>query len=74
MRLGVIAETLVERLALRWNAVPEPLLETQMAFCMARSVMAGVKLGLFEAAADRARPAGEIASECGTPLQPPKSC
>ena len=50
MRLGVIAESLIERLALRFHSVPEPLLETQMAFSMARSIMAGVKLGLFEAA------------------------
>ena len=66
MRLGVIAENLVEKLVLRVNAAPEPLLETQMAFSMARSIMTGVKLGLFEAVAERSRSAGEIASECGT--------
>jgi hypothetical protein len=47
MRLGVIAETFIERLVLKSNTAPEPLLETQMAFSMARSIMAGVKLGLF---------------------------
>jgi SAM-dependent methyltransferase len=64
--LGVIAEGLVERLVLRSNAAPEPLLETQLAFSMARSIMAGVALGVFEAAAERARSAAEIAAECGT--------
>jgi SAM-dependent methyltransferase len=66
MRLGVIAENIIERLVLRSNAVPEPLLETQMAFCMARSIMAGVKLGLFEAAGDGALSAEDLAKTCGT--------
>lgn len=32
MRLGVMAENLIERLILKSNAVPERLLETQIAF------------------------------------------
>ncbi len=66
MRLGVIAESILERLALRFHSVPEPLLETQMAFSMARSIMAGVKLGLFEAVSGGARSAAGIAKSCGT--------
>lgn len=66
MRLGVIAESIVERLVLRSNAVPEPLLETQIAFSMARSIMAAVKLGVFEAASQSARSAADIAKACGT--------
>jgi SAM-dependent methyltransferase len=66
MRLGVIAEKLSERLALKLNVAPEPLLETQMAFSMARSIMTGVRLGVFEAAADGPRPAAAIAEACGT--------
>jgi SAM-dependent methyltransferase len=66
MRLGAIAEGWIERLMLRANAVPEPLLETQLAFSMARSIMAGVELGVFEAAADGARSAAQIAAHCGT--------
>ncbi len=66
MRLGVIAESLIERLVLRFHAAPEPLVETQMAFSMARSIMAGVKLGLFEAASEGARSAAEIAKRCAT--------
>ena len=49
VRLGVIPENLIERLALKSNAVPEPLAETQFAYSMARSIMAGVKLGVFQA-------------------------
>jgi hypothetical protein len=66
MRLGVIAENIVERLVLKSNAAPEPLLETQMAFSMARSIMAGVKLGVFEAVGGGARSAEEIAKTCAT--------
>jgi SAM-dependent methyltransferase len=66
MRIGAIPESLAERLALRANAVPEPLLETQLAFSLARSVMAGVELGVFEAAADAPRSAAQIAAQCGT--------
>jgi len=66
MRLGVIAESIIDRLILKSNAAPEPLLETQIAFSMARSIMAGVKLGLFEAASDRGRSAADIAKTCGT--------
>ena len=66
MRLKVMAENLIERLVLKLNQVPEPLLETQMAFNMARSIMVGVKLGVFEAAADGARSADTIANRCGT--------
>ena len=66
MRLGVVAENILERLLLSLNVAPVPLLETQMAFSMARSVMAGVKLGLFEAAGDGARSAVDIAKTCAT--------
>jgi SAM-dependent methyltransferase len=66
MRLGVIADDIVERLILKSNTAPEPLLETQMAFSMARSIMVGVKLGLFEAASDGARSAADIAKTCAT--------
>jgi SAM-dependent methyltransferase len=66
MRLGVVAENLIERLVLRSNAAPEALLETHMAFALARSVMVGVKLGLMEAAADGPRSAADIAKVCNT--------
>jgi hypothetical protein len=66
MRVGVIAESIIERMILKSNAAPEPLLETQMAFSIARSVMAAVKLGLFEAASDGGRSAADIAKICAT--------
>ena len=66
MRLGVIAESILDRLILRSNVAPVPLLETQMAFSMARTIMAGVKLGFFEAASDGPRSAAHIAHACDT--------
>ncbi len=65
MRLGIVAENLMERLILKLNVAPTPLLETQIAFSMARSIMTGVKLGVFEAAADGPRTAAAIAQTCG---------
>ena len=66
MRLGAIAESLLERLVLKSNTAPEPLLETQIAFSMARSIMVGLKLGLFEAAGEGAQSATDIAQTCAT--------
>lgn len=66
MRLGAIPQNIAERIAAMANLAPEPLLETQMAFSMARSIMVGVKLGVYEAAAAGPKTADEIAKTCGT--------
>lgn len=66
MRLRAVAESLLERLVQALNMIPEPLLETQTAFSMARAVMVGIKLGVFEAAADGEQTAAAIAEICGT--------
>lgn len=66
MRLGIIGESLVERMLARTNLVPAPLLETQVAFSMARAIMAGVKLGIYDALGAGADTAAEVAAACGT--------
>ena len=66
MRLGIIGEGLIERIAARTNVVPAPLLETQIAFSMARSIMAGVKLGIYDAVGAGAATAAAVAAACGT--------
>ncbi len=66
MRLGIIGETLVERIIARTNVAPAPLVETQIAFSMARAIMAGVKLGLYDAIGGAAKSAAEVAATCGT--------
>ena len=52
MRIAAQPENLAERIAARMNIVPQPMIETQMAFTLARVVMAATKLGVFEALAD----------------------
>ncbi len=66
MRLGTIGETVLERILARTNLVPHPLLETQIAFSLARTIMAGVKLGIFDAVGDGTKTAAEVATTCGT--------
>lgn len=66
MRFGAVAENPAEWLLARLNVAPRPLIETQMAYTLARLVMVGTKLGVFEAVAEGPAPAAEIADRCGT--------
>lgn len=66
MRLGLIPENPLERVVARMNMAPRPLLETQIAYTLARLIMAGTRLGVFEAVGAGARTAEEVAERCGT--------
>jgi SAM-dependent methyltransferase len=66
MRVGAIPEGPIERVVARLNLAPQPLIETQMAFTLARLVMAGVKLGVFEALDEGPAGAEQVAGRCGT--------
>jgi SAM-dependent methyltransferase len=66
MRLGIIGEGLIERIIARTNMAPAPLVETQVAFSMARSIMAGVKLGIYDAIDTGATTVAEVAAACKT--------
>ena len=66
MRLGTIAENLIERIIIRTNIAPTPLMETQIAYSMARSIMAGVKLGIYDAIGKGATTPVEVAAACKT--------
>jgi len=66
MRLGIIGEGLIERVIARTNLAPAPLVETQVAFSMARSIMAGVKLGIYDAIGAGAPTAADVAAACKT--------
>lgn len=66
MRLGLIAENPVERLVKRLGLVPTPLLEVGISVMLARVVMAGVKLGVFDLLAGEALTAAEVAHRAGT--------
>ena len=52
MKIGIIPENLVERLALALGLVPAPAIEAWFSFMLARAIMAGTKLGVFEALAN----------------------
>lgn len=66
MRLGAVAETPLEWLALRAGRVPTPLVDTHIAFALARTVMVATRLGVFEALAAAPGDADEVARRCGT--------
>jgi 2-polyprenyl-3-methyl-5-hydroxy-6-metoxy-1,4-benzoquinol methylase len=69
MRIGVIPENLMERVGLWAGLAPLPLAESWFTFLLARTVMLGTKLGVFEALADGNRSAAEIAAATGTDTQ-----
>ncbi|MDF1523473.1 MAG: methyltransferase dimerization domain-containing protein, partial [Trueperaceae bacterium] len=70
MRLGAIAESPLEWWALRAGRVPTPLIDTQLAFAMARTVMVAVRVGAFEALAAGPATSDEVARRCGTAAVP----
>ncbi len=65
MRYGTIPENLAERIALLAGKVPVPILDSLFPLLTARSLMAGVKLGVFEALAGGPLPAAEVAARRG---------
>src|SRR5689334_10494357 len=66
VRIGAIPENPLEAVVARLNIAPRPMLETQMAYTLARVIMAGVKLGVFDALKDGDATAEQVARTCGT--------
>jgi SAM-dependent methyltransferase len=66
MRVGIIADNLIERLALALGRIPEPIVEAFPPLVLARSIMAATRLGVFEALASQPRTLDELAAACGT--------
>ena len=62
MKYGAIATSFPERLTLLLGKVPIPLLDTIFSILKARSLMAGVRLGVFEAMRGGHHSARELAS------------
>lgn len=69
MKLAVVPESLLERLGLWAGLVPTPLFETHISAMLARSIMAGVELGVFESLESRPLAVIAIAKSCTTDLQ-----
>ena len=66
MRVGVIPESLLERIGLLTGLAPVPLAEGLFAFLLARTVMIGTRLGVFEALAAGPQTARAVAETCKT--------
>ncbi|HEY9230691.1 MAG TPA: methyltransferase [Blastocatellia bacterium] len=64
MKYGAIPSNLLERLALWMGKVPMPLLDSLFSIMKSRSLMAGVRLGIFEALRDGPLAAPEVAARC----------
>jgi SAM-dependent methyltransferase len=65
MKLGGIPQSPVEVMATMLRLLPQPLLETQIAMLLARTIMEGSRLGVFEALKDHPLTADEVAARCG---------
>lgn len=63
MRYGAIPTSLFDRFALSRGLVPVPMLDLLHSIMKARVIMAGVRLGIFEALADGPRDARTLAAQ-----------
>jgi hypothetical protein len=52
VRFGAVPENPIEWVIARLNVAPQPLIDTQMAYTLARLIMVATKLGVFEALAE----------------------
>ena len=68
MKIAACPETFLERLGLWLGMVPVPLFETHISAMLARSVMAGVELGVFESLELNPLAASEVAKRCTAEL------
>lgn len=66
MKLGGIPQNLIEWLGAKLGLLPQPLLDTHVAMLLARAVMEGTRLGVFEALAAGPLGAEELAARCGS--------
>src|SRR6516164_1690669 len=64
MKYGVIPSNIFERIALWSGKVPVPLFDSIYSIMKVRSLMAAVKLGVFEALRDGPLMAAEVAGTC----------
>src|SRR5947208_11386550 len=66
MKIGAIPQSALEWLALRLERAPRALVDTHAAMLLARTVMAGAELKLFDALAAGPLTAEETAASCGS--------
>lgn len=66
MRIGVIAQSLVERVVLAAGFVPTPIIASFPTIVLARSIMAATQLGIFTALESGSLTASAVATLCRT--------
>ncbi len=66
MKLGVIPENLIEWIIKAANLAPTPLMDTMAGMMLARTIMVGTKLNVFEALTESALTVDETAARCKT--------
>lgn len=66
MKLAVVPENLIERILIRFGLVPAPLVDTQVAYTLARTIMVAVQADVFEALAAGPLTAAEVSRRCRT--------
>ena len=66
MRLGMVPDSFLERLALRSGLLPPGIIECWFGIMLSRTVMAATKLDVFESLATGALTTEEVARRCGT--------
>jgi SAM-dependent methyltransferase len=66
MKLGIVPENLVERLALLSGMLPPGIFECWFGIMLARTVMAATRLDVFESLAAGPLTADEVGRRCGT--------
>jgi SAM-dependent methyltransferase len=70
MRIGALPQSLLEWLALKLDLAPRALVDSHAAMLLARTLMAGTELGVFDALAAGPLTAEEVAGECGAAAGP----
>jgi hypothetical protein len=66
MKLKISPENPLEWLALKLNLAPTPLVDTHIAFTIARAIQAGAELGIYDALGKDAHTAETVAQKCKT--------
>jgi 2-polyprenyl-3-methyl-5-hydroxy-6-metoxy-1,4-benzoquinol methylase len=69
MKITITPENFMEWFAKKANLAPMPLVETQITFTAARSIMAGAELGIYEALGKNKKSAQEVAQYCRTHIE-----
>src|SRR5262245_54702982 len=66
MRIGSVADNPIEWVLQKLGVIPTPMVETFLAPLLARSVMVGTRLGVFEVLQDGPLTAPQVAEKLGT--------